>query len=882
MNPVDYQFIKKVLIQTQNLEPKDKEEYVAKACQQKPELLESIMQMLAIEDSPDANVMERAPITEHVDDEILELPAKTKINQYTIIEKIGSGGMGVVYAAQQSYPAERKVAIKLIKNLPKQEQLISETNILAKLNHPNIATLYEIDKTDSEQLYIAMEFIEGDDIITWCKNHDYSTKQILILFQQLCAGIGFAHEKGIIHCDIKPNNVLVTSIDEKATVKIIDFGISQLAQQYTVKDEISGTPAYLAPEILAQKDVVLNDTRRDVYALGILLKKLLPAHLPQDLQAIIGKSSAKNRENRYPSPIGISKDIDQYFNKQAVSARKPTLGYLTGLFIRRRFIVVLVSMGFILTLIGGYINQSRLAQAAQVAQVEAEELSAFMTDLFNVANPEKTKTEAITALDLLGKAETKLLAIEGLTLSDARFMHTIGSIYTRLGRLDKAKIIVEKSLQLKQNKLNPTDREIVQGLLQLGLLNKNLSEYDQAENNLLLAIDLLNKQDNPDSSQLAYAHNHLGNLYFKLLQLDKAEIQHQAAINYRIKLEDKKLLADSYNNLGVIYREKYDSIKTVKYMHLALNIYEQEYGNQHAFVGIVKTNLAIIEESQYHFKKSEQLMIDALEIFSKNYGKTHTNTITVVMNLVRFYNRRMRQQEAIDLYEEFAGTFDTNTPYDIKLSLMAWIELIYAKNHQYGKAHKIQQEIFNLIAKKLPAQKYLHEKIYTRYIQSLIIQEQFDLASQQVSIVLELAKNKWGIDHFLYLNILYLKAEIYFKTQDIEISKALYQQILDAPSEQRMVVIQKIGALVGLAKIFRKQQQLTKAHSVLNKALTLILSINKFSKTSAAIIHYQMGMTYVAQGKLALAKAEFEKALAIQILELPSQHSDLIATQKQL
>ncbi|MCF6319577.1 MAG: protein kinase, partial [Proteobacteria bacterium] len=816
--------------------------------------------------------------------EPIELKAGEKINQYTIIKKIGTGGMGIVYLAKQNYPAERQVALKLIQQTPKQQQLIAETQILAKLNHPNIATLYEIDKTkvEIEQLYIAMEFIEGEDIISWCKSHHYSIRQILKLFQQLCAGIGFAHEKGIIHCDIKPNNVLVTSIDEKATVKIIDFGISQLATQVSIKDDISGTPAYLAPEILENKETLINDTRRDVYALGVLLKKLLPEQLPQDLQAIINKASANQRENRYPSPVGISNDIDRYFNKQAISARKPTIGYLTGLFIRRRFIVVLVSLGFVLTLIGGYINQSRLAQAAQAAQIEAEELSAFMTDLFNVANPEKSKTDAITALDLLDKAQTKLLEIKNPTLSDARFMHTIGSIYTRLGKLDKAKIIVEKSLQLKQNKLNPTDREIVQGLLQLGLLNKNLDEYDTAEKNLQLAVDLLNKQKNTDISQLAYAHNHLGNLYFKLLQLDKAEIQHQAAIKYRLRLEGKKLLADSYNNLGVIYREKYDLVKTTKYMHLALNIYEQEYGNQHAFVGIVKTNLAIIEESQHHFKKSEQLMIGALDIFSKNYGKTHGNTITVVMNLVRFYDRRMRQQKAIDLYEEFSGSFDTNTPYDIKLSLMAWIELIYAKNHQYGKANKIQQEIFNLIAQKLPAQKYLHERIYTRYIQSLIIQEQFDLANQQVSVVLELAKNKWGIDHFLYLNILYLQAEIYFKTQDIETSKALYQQILDAPSEQRLVIIYKVKALIGLAKIFRKQQQLTKAHSVLNKALTLILSVNKFSKTTAAIIHYQKGMIYVAQDKPALATAEFEKALAIQILELPSQHPGLIATQKQL
>jgi len=735
MNSKDYQFIKKILIETQELEANKKQAYVANACRQKPDLYESIIQMLAIEDSPDDLVMETAPITEHVvtDEENKEIKARTRINQYTIIKKIGTGGMGIVYVAKQNFPAERQVALKLIQQNPKQQQLIAETQILAKLNHPNIATLYEIDKTENKQLYIAMEYIEGEDMISWCKSHHYSITQILQLFQQLCTGIGFAHEKGIIHCDIKPNNVLVTSIDDKATVKIIDFGISQLAMHNSDKDdayEISGTPAYLAPEILSQKEVLINDTRRDVYALGILLKKLLPLQLPKDLQAIIDKASANKRENRYPSPIGLSNDIDRYFNKQAVSARKPTFGYLSGLFIRRRFMVVLVSLGFILTLIGAYINQSHLTKAAQTAQVEAEEISAFMTDLFNVANPEKSKTDAITAVDLLNKAQIKLLAIEQPTLSDARFMHTIGSIYTRLGKLDKAKTIIEKSLQLKHKYLNNSDREIVQGLIQLGLLDKNLNDFASAEKNLLLAIELIKKQKKTDISQLAYAHNHLGNLFFKTLQLEKAIIHHQAAIKYRLKLDDKKLLADSYNNLGVIYREQEDISETARYMHLA-----------------------IIEESQYHFKKSEQLMIDAYKIFSKSYDASHYNTLTVATNLIRFYDKRMRQQEALDLYEELVDSFDENTHYDKKLALMTWVELIYAKNKQYEKAKIVQQEIFKLIAQKPPTQKHLHLRIYTLYIQSLILQEQFDLASQQVSIVLELSKNKLAKDNFLYLRV---------------------------------------------------------------------------------------------------------------------------------
>jgi len=224
--PESYQFIKKTLIKVDGLTLKEQIEHVKKNCNALPHLVEQIIEMLKTNGEHEDDVFDTPPILEHIFQNS-ELEPKSQINQYQIIKKIGSGGMGVVYSAKQEYPVERLVALKFISTIKKQKQLIEETNTLAQLNHPNIATLHEMDKTDEEQLYIVMELVEGQDIITWCKNHQYTTKQSIRLFQSVCAGIAYAHEKGVIHCDIKPSNVLITHKNRTATVKIIDFGISQ-------------------------------------------------------------------------------------------------------------------------------------------------------------------------------------------------------------------------------------------------------------------------------------------------------------------------------------------------------------------------------------------------------------------------------------------------------------------------------------------------------------------------------------------------------------------------------------------------------------------------------------------------------------------------------
>jgi len=218
------------------------------------------------------------------------------IGKYKLIRKLGEGGMGVVYLAQQQHPIKREVAIKVIKLGMDTKRVIvrfeAERQALALLDHPNIAHVYDAGTTEAGRPYFAMEFVEGMPITDYCDQHKLTIKERLSLFKQVCQAVQHAHQKGIIHRDIKPSNILVSGRDGEAIPKIIDFGVAKAVDEplteLTLKTEDShllGTPEYMSPE---QADMVGKDidTRSDVYSLGVLLYVLLTGVLPFDSRTL--------------------------------------------------------------------------------------------------------------------------------------------------------------------------------------------------------------------------------------------------------------------------------------------------------------------------------------------------------------------------------------------------------------------------------------------------------------------------------------------------------------------------------------------------------------------------------------------------------------------
>jgi WD40 repeat protein/serine/threonine protein kinase len=276
----------------------EREAYLKEVCASRPELLDRVRSLLQANTIEDGFL--ETPLLEAVvavgDAGLTEAPGAV-IGRYKLLERIGEGGMAVVYMAGQERPVQRKVALKIIKLGMDTKSVIArfeaERQALALMDHPGIAKVFDGGATETGRPYFVMELVRGVPITEYCDQNQLSTRARLDLFIQVCQAIQHAHQKGIIHRDIKPSNILVTLHDGTPVPKVIDFGIAKATESrltdrtlFTRFQTFVGTPAYMSPE-QAQMSGLDIDTRADIYALGVLLYELLTGRTPFESQELL-------------------------------------------------------------------------------------------------------------------------------------------------------------------------------------------------------------------------------------------------------------------------------------------------------------------------------------------------------------------------------------------------------------------------------------------------------------------------------------------------------------------------------------------------------------------------------------------------------------------
>lgn len=355
-----------------------------------------------------------------------------------LVEKLGEGGFGIVWRAQQNQPLVREVALKLIKPGIDSEEVLArfqrEQQLLARLDHPCIARVFDAGLTLDERPYIIMELVHGLSITRYCKDHELTLEQKITLFRKVCSAIQHAHEKGVIHRDLKPSNILVTDIDGQPHPKIIDFGIAKALNHeghpkltwMTRHRRLIGTPAYMSPEQTTPD--AGTDVRTDIYALGVLLyeliagcppftqEKSLPELLRQiqehepkapslqhgkktqkrsglrpitDLDWITLRCLEKERDRRYPHAEALHEDLMRWEEGRAVSAHPPTHAYLMSRWFRRNrsLAIAIITVG--LALVTGTALALWQAQEAQQQQRDAEAVEAALINAMHQASATK-------------------------------------------------------------------------------------------------------------------------------------------------------------------------------------------------------------------------------------------------------------------------------------------------------------------------------------------------------------------------------------------------------------------------------------------------------------------------------------------------------------
>ncbi|MSU62831.1 MAG: hypothetical protein EXS31_10610 [Pedosphaera sp.] len=313
--------------------PAEQAAFLDQVCRGEPELRRQLETLLQSHAEAGA-FLEEAAATEigpHREDAPLLEQAGSVIGRYKLLQKIGEGGCGVVYMAEQEQPVRRRVALKVIKAGMDTKSVIArfeaERQALAMMDHPNIAKVFDGGATENGRPYFVMELVRGIKITEYCDENNLSTRDRLGLFTEVCQAIQHAHQKGIIHRDIKPSNVLVTVNDGKPVPKVIDFGIAKATEQrltdktlFTAFEQFIGTPAYMSPEQAGMTSLDI-DTRSDIYSLGVLLYELLAGSTPFDAKELMASGfDAMRKTIREKEPLRPSTRLTQEWQRQG-SAR---------------------------------------------------------------------------------------------------------------------------------------------------------------------------------------------------------------------------------------------------------------------------------------------------------------------------------------------------------------------------------------------------------------------------------------------------------------------------------------------------------------------------------------------------------------------------------
>lgn len=629
------------------------------------------------------------------------------IGAFRLENLIGQGAMGSVFKAVRiDGQFEQTVAIKLMNshmlNSSHREFFQRERQILAKLNHPGIARLYDGGFIKDGRPFFTMEWVSGSSLVAYCKSNKSTLKERIGLFIKVCEAVRYAHQSLIVHLDLKPQNIL---IDKSGSVKLLDFGVSKLVEDHQIIDNSPFTLAYASPEQLSKNDL---NTASDIYSLGVILAELIIGKHPfssylqnplklkeailtgdrsgfsfqknittpffDDLKTICLKATQINISDRYSTVDQLINDLQAFLTDYPISTRKESIKYRARKYFKRNKPMLISISIAVLMLVGmATYYTSMLSMQRDIAKDEAKkanQITALLTDVFMAADPNIGGADTITAVTLLDQGLEKLSKnLDEDQELYADMLLRLAPIYFNLGQYEKGKKITFEGYELYKS--NPDISAEYLALAEKLVSNSYFyfGDLDSAKLAIETAIDRLEKDGIVNGETYAEILIQLGNVSNDLGDLQTADSVYHLAYSQYLELREAPDLDIAFclHMLGSVARDLGDLDQGEKYLLEAMAMKQDLFESPHLELAYTQNYLGSLYQAKREYEKALEYIRKSFDQRKQILGIYHVETLASMANTARTFNLIGRYDEAIALYD----------------TTLLIVDSLFSKNHYY-------------------------------------------------------------------------------------------------------------------------------------------------------------------------------------------------------